>query len=97
MIGSFAARLKPLPFKTWPHDSIEIYSGRLFFCEALCHDGGVEAFAELVGDLVDFVAFVDFDGLMGGVEDDLAVLAASGVGADLVEQFGAELFVEVVG
>ena len=56
--------------------------------EALGHDGGVEAFAELVGDLVDLVVLVDFDGLLGGVEDDAAVLAAGGVGANLFEQLG---------
>jgi hypothetical protein len=69
----------------------------LFFGEALGHDGGVEAFAQLVGDLVDLVVPVDFDGLVGGVEDDFAVLASGGVGADLFEQFWGELLVEVVG
>jgi hypothetical protein len=69
----------------------------LSFGETLRHDGGVETFTQLVGDLVDLFALVDFDCLVGGVEDDAAVLAAGGVNADLVEQFGAELFVEVVG
>jgi hypothetical protein len=40
------------------------------------HDGGVEALAETVGQVVDFVGAVDFDGLAGGVEDDFAVAAA---------------------
>ena len=68
-----------------------------FGCEALRHDGGVEAFAELVGDLVDLFALVDLDGLFGGVENDAAMLATGGVGADLVKQTRAQLFVEVVG
>jgi hypothetical protein len=57
----------------------------------------VEAFAQLVGDLVDLFALVDLDGLLCGVQDDAAVLASGGVSADLFKQFGAELFVEVVG
>ena len=75
----------------------ELQSWGLFFCEALGHDRGVETLAQLFGDRVDLVVLVDFDGLVGGVEDDAAVLAAGGVGADFFEQFGAELFVEVVG
>jgi hypothetical protein len=75
----------------------ELQSWGLFFCEALRHDGGVETLAQLLGNLVDLIVLVDFDGLVGGVEDDAAVLAAGGVGADLFEQAGAELFVEVVG
>ena len=62
--------------------------GRLSFGETLRHDGGVEPFAELVGDLVDLFTLVDLDGLVGSVEDDAAVLATGGVGADFFEQFG---------
>ena len=57
----------------------------------------MKALAQLVGDLVDLVSLVDFDGLAGGIEDDLAVLASSGVGANLREKLGAEAFVEVIG
>jgi hypothetical protein len=57
----------------------------------------VESLAQFVGDLVDLFALVDFDSLVSGVEHDLAVLASGGMGANLFEQFGAELFVEVVG
>jgi hypothetical protein len=64
---------------------------------ALRHDRGVEAFAQFGGDLVDLVAFVDFDGLVRGVEDDLAVLASGGVGTDFFAQGRAELIVEVIG
>jgi len=35
---------------------------------ALFHDGGVEALAKVVGELVDFVFAIDGDGLAGGVE-----------------------------
>jgi hypothetical protein len=70
----------------------------LFFCrEALGHDGGVKAFAQLVGDLVDLVTLIDFNGLVGGVEDDFAVLASRGVRANFVDKRGAEVIVEVVG
>jgi hypothetical protein len=69
----------------------------LSFGETLRHDGGVEAFSQFVGDLVDLFALVDLNGLLRGVQDDAAVLAAGGMGADLFEQSGAELLVEVVG
>ena len=43
------------------------------------HDGGMEAFAEAGGHLVDLVGAVDLDGLAGGAEGDFAVLAAAQV------------------
>jgi hypothetical protein len=70
---------------------------RLFAGVAFGHDGGVEAFAELGGELVEFVVAVDGDGLAGGVEDYLAVVAGGGVGAHFFEELGADLAVEVVG
>src|SRR5271156_2871271 len=89
--------LRPIR-KRIPNATTRFSGVRLFFCgEALGHDGGVEAFAQLVGDLVDLFALVDLDGLLRGVEDDLAVLAPGGVGANLFEQFWAESLVEVVG
>jgi hypothetical protein len=57
----------------------------------------VEAFAELGRDLVDFVVAVDRDGLSGGVEDDFAMMAGGGVGANFFEELGADLAVKVVG
>jgi hypothetical protein len=71
--------------------------GGLFAGVAFGHDGGVEAFAELGGEFVEFVVAVDGDGLAGGVEDYLAVVAGGGVGAHFFEEFGADLAVEVVG
>jgi hypothetical protein len=56
----------------------------------------VEALAELGGDLVDFVVFVDRDGLAGGVEHDLAVAAGGGVSADLFEKFRADVTVKII-
>ena len=50
------------------------------------HDGGVEAFAEAGGHVVDLVGAVDFDGLAGGRESDFAVLAA----LEVLLQVGAE-------
>jgi hypothetical protein len=69
----------------------------LFAGVAFGHDGGVEAFAELGGELVEFVVAVDGDGLASGVEDYLAVVAGGGVGAYFFEELGAYLAVEVVG
>jgi len=57
----------------------------------------VKALAEFGGDFVDFVALVDFDGLVSGVEHDLAVLASGRVGANFLTQLGAELVIEIVG
>ena len=51
---------------------------------AFFHDGGVEALAEFGGELVDLVFAIDGDGLTGGVEDDLAVVAL----ADVCLHFG---------
>jgi len=64
---------------------------------ALGHNGGVEAFLQVVGHLEDLVVAVDGDGFGGGVEDDFAVFAGGGVGAYLFEEFRADLPVEVVG
>ena len=39
------------------------------------HDGGVESFAEVVGEIVNLVRTVDLDGFAGGVEDNFAMAA----------------------
>ena len=64
---------------------------------AFLHDGGVQALAEFRGELVDFVLAIDGDGLAGGVEDDLAVVALADVGLDLGKECGVDFTVEVVG
>ena len=63
---------------------------------ALCHDGGVQAFAQIFGKLVDFVLSVDGDGLACGIEDHLAVLALADVGLNLREEASVCLTVEEV-
>jgi len=45
------------------------------------HYGGVELFLEVVGEFVEFVVAVDFDGLARGVVGDYAVLTLEQVGA----------------
>jgi hypothetical protein len=57
----------------------------------------VEALAKLGGDFIDLITLVDLDGLVGGVENNAAVLAAGGVFLNLGAEFGAELLIEVVG
>jgi len=52
---------------------------------------------ELGGKFVELVVAVDLNGLAGGIENDLAVFAGVGVGADLLEQIGADVAVEVIG
>ncbi len=63
---------------------------------ALGHDGVVQAVAEVGGELVDLVLAVDGDGLAGGVEDDLAVMALADVRLDFRHQFGVDATVEVI-
>jgi hypothetical protein len=41
---------------------------------AFGHDGGAEAAAEIFGQLVELRIAVDFDGLLGCVADDVAVV-----------------------
>jgi hypothetical protein len=57
----------------------------------------VESLAEFGGDFVDLVILVNGYSLMGGIEDDAAVLASGGMGADFIKQPRAEFVVEVVG
>jgi hypothetical protein len=57
----------------------------------------METFAEFIGNLVDLLALVHLDRLFGRVEHDAAVLASRRVGANLIEQLGAEFLVEVIG
>jgi len=69
----------------------------LFGVTAFAHDGIVEARSERVGELVNLVVSVDFDGLFGGIEDHMAFVAPMQV---LIE-FGLEAFsnfaVQVIG
>jgi len=57
----------------------------------------VKPLLEVGGQFIEFIIAIDFDRLPRGIEDDLAVAAGGGVGADLFEQIGADLPVKVVG
>jgi hypothetical protein len=57
---------------------------------ALGHDGGAEAGAEIVREFVELGVAVDFDGLLGGVADDIAVVAPG----KMVLKLDLGLFVE---
>jgi hypothetical protein len=61
------------------------------------HNGGSEAAAEFVGELVDFCAAINFDGFTGGIDDDFAVMADAEVFFDLGHQFGFDVAIEEVG
>src|SRR5579864_8817058 len=67
-------------------------SSLLFLGFALGNDGGAEACSKVVGKFVQDGIAVNFDGLLGGVADNVAVVAPSQV----VFQFGPHSFVEVV-
>ena len=60
------------------------------------HDGGVEAFAEAGGKVVDLVGTVDFNGLARSVENHLAVPAAAQVGLQFCARFGSHRIVDQV-
>jgi hypothetical protein len=55
-------------------EDFDASSSAAFF--AARHDGGVEAFTEAWGQVIDFVRSIDLDGLARGVESHLAVFAA---------------------
>lgn len=61
------------------------------------HNGSVQALAQLGGEFVNFVFAVDLDGLAGGVQNNLAVVALADMGLHFSEELGVDLAVEVVG
>jgi len=64
---------------------------------AAFHDGGTQTGGEVFWQVVGFVAAIDIDGLAGGVDDDLAMVAGAEVLLDLGEQVGVDATVEVIG
>src|SRR5208282_2006684 len=71
--------------------------GALFLGCALAKDGNLESGAEVFGKLVQLGVAVDLDGLLGGVADDVAVVAPG----EMIFQFrlcaGVDGGVQVVG
>jgi hypothetical protein len=57
------------------HAVLHALGTALLLLLALGHDGGTEASAEVFGQLVELGVAVDLDGLLGGVADDVAVVA----------------------
>jgi hypothetical protein len=57
---------------------------------ALREDGALQFGAEVVRKLVDLILAIDLDGLLGGIADDIAVVAP----VKVVLQFGLQLRVE---
>jgi hypothetical protein len=60
------------------------------------HDGGVEALAEVGGQVVDFVGTIDLDGFAGGAEGDLAVLATAQMFLQVSAHFGGYRIVDQI-
>src|SRR4051812_10629001 len=52
-----------------------LFAGGGAFGLALGEDGGVQPGAKVVGKCIDLVVLIDLDGLLGGVTDDVAVMA----------------------
>src|SRR5216684_2351619 len=57
---------------------------RLFVCLTFGHNGAAKAVAQIVGKFAELRVAVDLDGLLGGVADNVAVVAPS----QMVFQFG---------
>lgn len=47
----------------------------LFLAGALAHDGRVQAGTKIVGEFVELGVAVDFDGVLGGGDDNVAFVA----------------------
>jgi hypothetical protein len=56
----------------------------------------MQALAEVIGDLIDLVAFVNLNRLARRINDNLAVVALRQVGAHLFKQIRWNLAVEVI-
>jgi hypothetical protein len=61
------------------------------------HDGGAETGAEIIGEIIDFVAAVDFDGFTGGVDDDFTMVALAEVLGYFGHQIGFDVAVKKIG
>ena len=69
----------------------------LFGVTAFTHDGVVKAGSEGVRKLVNLVIAVNFDGLLRGVEDDMAFVAPMQVLIKLSLKTFSDLAVQVIG
>jgi hypothetical protein len=73
---AYAAKLRERIALEWDFGGeCDLRSSAAFF--AAGHDGGVEAFAEVGGQIINLMGAIDFNGLAGGVERDLAVVTAA--------------------
>jgi len=64
--------------------------------QTLAHDGGVKMLSQVVRDIVDLRAFIDFDCLAGRIQNNLTVAALAEMGLYLFEEIRRDLAVEVV-
>src|ERR1017187_850971 len=73
---AYAAKLRERIALEWDFGGeCDLRSSAAFFAEG--HDGGVEAFAEVGGQIINLMGAIDFNGLAGGVERELAVVTAA--------------------
>src|SRR6266568_1128290 len=73
--------------------SQETWSAAFF---AAGHYGGVQAFTEAGGHVVNLVGAIDLDGLAGGVEGDLAVIATLQVFLEVRSHLGGYRVVDQI-
>jgi hypothetical protein len=63
---------------------------------AFAHDGGAKAGAKVVREFVEMRVAIDFDSLLGGVADDIAVVAPLEVILQLRLRLGIDGVVEII-
>jgi hypothetical protein len=74
LIGEGAVNKKiPNGFhRTYPSDALR---AALLVLLALGHDSGAKTSAEIIGQFVELGVAVNFDGFLGGVADNIAIVA----------------------
>jgi hypothetical protein len=75
---------------------VEILRCGIGFLTALVHDGRSETCSEVIRKFVKVGITVDFDGLLGGVADDIAVVAPLEVILQLRLRLGIDGIVEII-
>jgi hypothetical protein len=71
--------------------------GTCFFLLTLGHDGGSKAASEIFGKFVELGIAINLDGLLGGIADNVAVVAPSQVIFQFSACAGVQDAVKVVG
>src|SRR4051812_10679227 len=77
-------------------EPVETLSGGIGLLTALAHDGRSQSAAEIIGQLVEMRVSIDLDGFLGGVTDDVTVVAPLEVILQLRLRLGIDGIVEII-